>query len=529
MFYKLMIINNCWKANAKWLSLFRTSAVIYGQRSFVSKQFTPHDGINKMVEQRHHRSLDLLHKSRKDRDEEYLRPKANNFNATDNRIKKLLHNSTSSSETLSIIQSHISSINHVSIFGKAIKQCIKQRSWDIVIQIMDLAVQSEIDLDLIQLQPTSVLISTLIKGCKRQRRYSLAETYWSWLQNAGISPEYLSQQNTGHFVYNEMMNVCSNSAQSERAVEIFTEFYTYFKHNVEDDPYLYFPIFNTYLTVYCREGDINGMNDALSLMKQHGYSLHDISITRNIMKCYHRARQHIRCWEIYHQYVSNGACASIDASMINMKNISLSFLIADDVDNKYTFEEKEKFYLEIVDGIYTKMKQIGETVTQHLAIPQLLAAIHLYRSVDAMKAIKVFEKMVADGLAGYKFVDRNKNELCVDLHLFGSMEAQFVLRYIIGFRLHEFLSTMDSLVLIVGSGKHSIKKEKLKKFIMADLMRYNPPIPSSQHRYNAGRIVIKKQHLLPYLNTKTNYAKDKFTFPTDDWHWSDPKNDDGTI
>eukprot|EP01083_Nonionella_stella_P107062 309665_1 len=182
-------------------------------------------------------------------------------------------------------------IKHVSIFGKAMKQCKKERKWGIVIQIMELAVKSEVDLDTAQftmffdamqradkyelcqqylnimttkygLQPDAFVITSLIKGCKPKKDCVLAEKYWNWMHNLGITPT--------QYAYNEMVNVYSESGQSSQAIALFNEFSRQCKHQIEKDFQTHLPVFRTHLNTYCRDGDIEGMNGALCVIVNHG-------------------------------------------------------------------------------------------------------------------------------------------------------------------------------------------------------------------------------------------------------------------
>eukprot|EP01083_Nonionella_stella_P024031 66482_1 len=71
----------------------------------------------------------------------------NGFQGADTEIRNLLDDASCSKDVLNIIRNNMHRIKHVSIFGKAMKQCKKERKWGIVIQIMELAVKSEVDLD----------------------------------------------------------------------------------------------------------------------------------------------------------------------------------------------------------------------------------------------------------------------------------------------------------------------------------------------------------------------------------------------
>ena len=61
----------------------------------------------------------------------------------------------------------------------------------------------------------------------------------------------------------------------------------------------------------------------------------------------------------------------------------------------------------------------------------------------------------------------------------------------------------------MGHGKHSKgsgieNKYKLKKFIIEDLLKYNPPIKTTNNVDNDGRIDVDIKELQPYINGINN-------------------------
>ena len=162
-----------------------------------------------------------------------------------------------------------------------------------------------------------------------------------------------------------------------------------------------------------------------------------------------------------------------------------------------------------------------------IATTQLNGAIFLYRFDDPMRIIDVFVDLVERQLIGYKKYDVNLDGFVIDLHFFQLWTVQFIIRYLFGFEWKQLSELMigDKLWIITGKGKHDMindKKGKVKDFLIKELMAWEIPIKCNVGTRNAGMVFIHTNDLLPYLNDN-NCAKHKFTVPSTDWFYEDPR------
>ena len=462
---------------------------------------------------------------------------------TDSKIKQKLNESQTQFDTLAVIIEHLDSITHPSIFGKAMTKCKKQKGWYQAQRIMELALKSNIQLSTVlfnisfdimahsdsperiieyfdlmihkyHLQPDIVTFTTLIKSCRKQakHRYELAFKFWNSMSEFNVSPNLL--------IYNEMICVCSRAKQFDAAIALFDEFLQNNQHAITAD---HRTIFCSYLSVFSRNGNINGIKKAIKLFKQYGfeYQMDPIIIT-DIMRCYNiaSARRPVKALKVYSKFIDNGGVP--DLFMMHLKCKAICNILKDDiVENEYSFEQKHAFYKEIEDTIYRQLQSYNIKMTQILVGTQLSAAIFLYRQTEPMKAVEIVKDLSAKKLISFKFYDEETKQIMIDLHSFDPMETQFILLYVIAFEVHQLLVKRDSLVIIVGVGKHSHEDTsgQMKQFVVEQLQKYEPAIKCRDHPTNAGRIVIEKKNLLPYLNDKCmNYAKRKLTNATSDWY-----------
>ena len=106
----------------------------------------------------------------------------------------------------------------------------------------------------------------------------------------------------------------------------------------------------------------------------------------------------------------------------------------------------------------------------------------------------------------------------VDLHCFDHLQSQFLLRYIIGYKLKNliWINKMTCVLLLVKE-KHNnagiTSRYSLKEFVKKELQKFEPPIHVEPHWTNLGIWIIPKKQLLPYLNNEINYATEKLTKP----------------
>ena len=266
------------------------------------------------------------------------------------------------------------------------------------------------------------------------------------------------------------------------------------------------------------------MEDALELYESYGMEIDEL-IVSSIMRCYRVAREDIKALECLEKHVSNGG--ALDKFLLHQKCVSLSAIIINDIENVYDFKLKKELYDDIVDTVHRQLELHGVAKTPTMIMTQLNAAIALYKRVDPMDAVLVFQDLaIQQQLIDLKYRDWNKGEnmMAVDLHSFDRNCAQFILRYVIGYELNYWLENADKLLLVVGYGKHSHAQKggKLKQFVIRDLLNYDPPIRAKETR-NGGCLRIDKRELLRYLNNDMNHAKHRLTYPSDDWYLEDPR------
>merc|ERR1711972_729845 len=107
----------------------------------------------------------------------------------------------------------------------------------------------------------------------------------------------------------------------------------------------------------------------------------------------------------------------------------------------------------------------------------------------------MFGKLEKDGLMGFTKFDAQSGDLAFDVHGFHPATAQFLLRYVIGWRLRELLGRMDEandFVIIVGRGKHSGKGGVLRQCILDELASLEPPIVCKKNSKDDGTLLIDK-------------------------------------
>ena len=443
---------------------------------------------------------------------------------------------------LSIIQTNMDTINHTYIFNKAMKKCYHIRDWNSIIKIMDLALDSAIKPDYYVLgcflkymangdypdicikyfdiltkppysvKPDVIIFSQLLKSFRMQGITKYAQRYWQLMKiKYEIEPDEM--------IYSEMLNVYGPAYDKQGATEIFNEYI-----NKVDTKKLtvQLPVFNSYLNVFSRSGDIEGMTKVGNLIKEYGLEYSVITVA-DMMRGYHAARDIDGCLNILELWIESGRMPT--ASMLYLKCVALVHKIRE--NEMASFDIRYDIYKELQDTVYTKI-QDGKKPNPLLQLQILEGAIFLYRFENPMEIVRVFEDLLQRKLIGYEAYDKVFQRYIIDLHRFQLWQAQFIMRYLIGLKCKELIESSlfdDKLWIIVGKGKHTDggdREGKLMEFIATDLLSWNPPIYCEIYKPNPGCIYIEKRRLVPYL-AEDNFARGRLTELSDDWYYADPR------
>merc|ERR1712129_554434 len=123
--------------------------------------------------------------------------------------------------------------------------------------------------------------------------------------------------------------------------------------------------------------------------------------------------------------------------------------------------------------------------------------------------------VVQKRLISYKRFDDGIGACVIDLYSFELWTAQYIVRYLFGFRYEELSEMMidDTLWIVTGW--------KLKDFLIEELQSWTAPILCTASEQMLG---IDKDYVLPYLNDN-NCAKQMFdgTLSSVDWFYEDPR------
>eukprot|EP01083_Nonionella_stella_P146595 461284_1 len=458
----------------------------------------------------------------------------------DKEVRSLLHQHEPHN-IYGILKDHHNHINHPGTYALAMQKCKKSSNWKAVHGIMKLCLHSNVqphaelfnifidcmarwDAPQLAIQyfnlmthkyhliPDVITFTSLIKSFRRQAKCKDGEWYWNIM---------LSQYNTqpNELTYAEMLSVYSRAHQKQNATALFDEYLQKVKRNELPKT---LPVFGAYLNVFSRCGDAEGMERVIQLIQQNAFELNNVIIA-DIMRGYLTARQYRKCIETLDEWIGDGHKPTLP--MMMLKCVNLQFRIK--CDDGISFGEKEKLYLEIEDVIHCQLEQYGLAKDQYITVTQLSAAVLLYRQTNPMKLVQIFESMLQQNHIGYEQYDaKNKNTL-IDLHCFNKWNAQFILRYVFGFKLKDILKTGDEkLYIICGKGKHTEgdgnNHGRLQQFIQDELSQWKPSIASRQDETNKGRLVIDRSELTAYLEEDINCAKEKLMNLSSEWYNDDP-------
>eukprot|EP01083_Nonionella_stella_P014860 41614_1 len=474
-------------------------------------------------------------------------------------VRYLIHKCTRSNDVLSIINTYRDKIEiEAASFGKAMQKSNQLKDYSTTIQLMDILLLHttvtpsivefnilfnglclarnhfeiikylEVMLQKYKIKPDLFTFCALFKTCRTTGRYDEAQKYWDLMRHKfNIEPNEIA--------YNELMLVYSKSNKKWRVIALFNEYLFKLKCN---EMSLNVILFQTYLNIFCRLGDVAGMLEALELLTRYGIGYNGI-IYLYVMRGYLVNRQMDKCIETFNELLHSRL--PMDKSHFCLKCVALIHIMKHNINN---YDVKLKLYGEIEDIIYHQFKDYGWSATQVEFRLLFQACIVLYHNVDPMQMVQTFEKLMNNGCIGFTNVCAHTGKLRVDLHGYQKSEAQFILRYLIGFVLndkrkyeewiHNDRGLNDYLVILTGKGRHSSGKSNLeanlREFMMEELMSYDPPIKSEIDARNTGQIKIHKSHLKAYCedegksNGQMNYAMQRLTLASDDW-WMDDFNE----
>ena len=356
--------------------------------------------------------------------------------------------------------------------------------------------------------PDHVTFTTLIKSCRNQGYARIAENYLKIMKGRFNMKPCL-------FTYTEMLAVYARSFEKDKAIKIFNEYLS--RKDLEPHQ----PLYGAYLNVFSRNGDIQGMEKVIQMIKDTNPEFMSSIIYSNIMRTFVVAGKPRKCLQVYGE-VLNNPDLEIEASHLSLACIAMSHLIHCKTVDK---QEKYELYAQINDIMDNKYSDYGYTVSSVEIKPLFEACIGLYCNEDPIKIVELFESLLKRKLIGYTKFDNLYGDNALDLHGFHQSTAQFILRYVIGYKLKELLSIMDEsndFVIIVGKGKHSgDNKGILKQFIMNELSSFDPPIKYKKYSKDAGTILINKSHLKHYIVTEKNKLTEILTTPSNDWFLRD--------
>ena len=341
-----------------------------------------------------------------------------------------------------------------------------------------------------KIKPDVITFSAVIKCLRFHAEYEEAGKCWKIM-----TQQYeLKPHNT---LYCEMISVYSIQHQMESATEIFNDWLDRVNKG-ELEPIIV--VFNSYLNGFSRMGDMDGMQKVMKLITEYGLEL-DHSSMADVMRGCLRMNDHKGCLKVFQQCIDSGYRPNI--SMMALKCVALTKCIKDTDD----YNEKQNIYLRLLDTLNNQLTFYGLKIMPRIAITQLDAAIYLYES-EPMKIVEVFESLVERKLIGYQNCEGH-----IDLHMYSLTQAKFILRYLFGFKLNELMKDdMEELIIVTGKGIHTPGDRgkraiggRMRQFVMTELGSWSPLISCEICKENKGTVVIKRDSLLPYLNTKMKF------------------------
>ena len=427
----------------------------------------------------------------------------------DSFIMSQLSKTKSSDEVFAIIQSNWYQITRPGVYSLAFKLCIRYKDYLMTQKIMDFLIYSKVEPTIYQFTqffnamalsdaspkitdeyfqrmrnehhiiPDTHLFCVLIKMCRKEQMYKLAEAYWTSMQK-----EYKIAPTS--WLYTEMISVYAAADKRKRAKKLFYQFYEKLqKQEVKFDV----TTFHAFLNVFTRSGDTKGMEEeAFKVIDEQKIAWNKLFVTE-IMNGYINASKPEKAIEILHEWMKKTDKSKREKGMEPLLELKCKAL-CDVMKNDENIRNDKGKKLEIYRDIEYIMKGLMEkrsTFSLNHAKTLLTASILMYYDNDPGEMIKVFERLVNDGFIGYKF---QEHEHVIALHFFDLLQIRFVLRYVIG-----NIKDIDrGLVLIVEAGGQSVKD-----FVIEELLKYRPPIHCKEDPNNSGLLLVSRQELRKYF------------------------------
>lgn len=446
-------------------------------------------------------------------------------NMNDINIIKQIDETIDTKNIYNIIKLNYNKIENISIFGKAIQKCIWLKDWKIGHEIMKLAIKSNLEMNNIifniflnclakfdhpqlcikyfeimindfKIKPDNITFGTILKSFRSQLRYKDAEKIWEiMLTKFNIKPD--------EFIFVETMSIYSKCHQIDKANKLFNLYLNYLNNG---ELKLYPLIFNAYLNVFSRNGDIKGMKNVIKIIKKYNLKINESNIT-DLMRGYLLAKKPKKVLNLLENYINLGNIPNLQ--MMGIKCAAYNELIK----NNKSFNEKYKLFIKLRE-IPNDIRKYKLKSNHSIAATQLLGAIYLYHDNNPFQIVKIFEDLLNKNLIGYKQPNKNNDGFLISFRMFLPLQTQFILRYLFAFKISDILNSIENkqdhtIKIMVGKGNAKIdKKSVLAPFIIKELKSWNPPI-LSYIDVNSGLLCIDKQQLIPYIdnNNNINFAK----------------------
>ncbi len=436
------------------------------------------------------------------------------------KISTEITKSTNGEQLLNLLIDNQQDIKHIAIYSKAMQKCGMLKDWDSLHEIFKLLLSHPtIKPDLLsfniflnnmalsdgksqecieslavmtnkyKIKPDVITFAAIIKSLRLRGEYEAAGKCWKLMtQKYKLKPH--------NILYCEMISTHSRHHQIEKATEIFNEYLDRVKLGELE---LEVIVFNAYLNGFSRIGDMDGMQKVMRLIDEYGLELTHHSIA-DVMRGCIGSKDYKSCLKAYQSWIDNGKRPNLNTMLL--KCVALAKLITE-CD---TFNEKHTLYLRLVDTLNNQLVFYGLELTPRIATTQLDAAINLYEH-EPMQIVEVFESMLERKLIGYQNIDGH-----IDFHFFTLTQAQFILRYLFGFKLNELVKDdQDELFIVVGQGIHTPGDKKdgnrgrMRELVIKELESWIPFVTCRICKENKGMLAIKRDSLLPYLKTQMRF------------------------
>ena len=462
-----------------------------------------------------------------------------------------IHQAVSGADIFATIESWQRSkcIIDVSVYHRAMDKCKSLRDYQAIPAIMDLLSQSNLPLDAESLNsfirtmnhsnsadecvryfdsmvsdngitPNMETFAGLFKSFESPRTIGKLEKYWNLMRDRfHLDPP--------PSLYAQVIRQYSNADHREKAVQIFNE---YLQRLQRRELAVHPPIFSAYLNIFSSCGDLEGIHSALDILKEHGIDCNHRVIITIIVSGHYNAREHRKCIELIDEWIQNGNVP--DSNLLRFKCAALSRILQDES----TFPQKQKIYRRLQDVIHRDLKDYGLDITPKIASIYLIAAISLYHNVNPMEMVKLYHdlerRQFLKQYISSEFGTFSASKE-INVHFADILEAQFVIRYLFGYRLEEVMDNGDDEVIwiLVGKGKHSKgmgrNQGKMRQFVIKELSNWNPPLECKPHPFNHGLLSVDKRQLTPYLKrdrmSGMNAVQRMLLNPSTRWNVVDPR------